>query len=164
MFLYDQIEQAKTYNAYKELPSYIPENINPAFELRPYQKAAFQSYITYYETEALRQKPSQTLFHMATGSGKTLIMAGLMLYLYKKGYRKFLFFVNLTNIVEKTKDNFLNSRNAKYLFNKNITINGEKVVIKKVENFQYFDSNAINICFTTTQGLHFDMLLQKKIQ
>ncbi len=38
---------------------------------------------------------------MATGSGKTLIMAGLMLYLYKQGYRNFLFFVNLSNIVEK---------------------------------------------------------------
>jgi transposase len=32
-----------------------------------------------------------------------------MLYLYKQGYRNFLFFVNLSNIVEKTKENFLNA-------------------------------------------------------
>ena len=52
--------------------------------------------------------PLHLLFNMATGSGKTLIMAGLILYLYEKGYRNFLFFVNSTNIIEKTKDNFLN--------------------------------------------------------
>ncbi|MDA0062985.1 DEAD/DEAH box helicase family protein [Brachyspira hyodysenteriae] len=31
------------------------------------------------------------MFNMATGSGKTLIMASLILYLYEKGYRNFLF-------------------------------------------------------------------------
>jgi type III restriction enzyme len=45
---------------------------------------------------------------MATGSGKTVMMAGLILYLYERGYRKFLFFVNRGQIVEKTKDNFIN--------------------------------------------------------
>lgn len=94
---------------------------------------------------------------MATGSGKTLIMAGLILYLYKKGYRNFLFFVNLSNIVQKTKENFLNKISSKYLFSEKITIDGEKVPIKEVANFQYCDNNAINICFTTTQGLHSDM-------
>lgn len=162
MFLYEQIEQAKTFGAYKELPYYIPENLNPAYELRPYQKAAFQNYITYYETKALRQKPSQTLFHMATGSGKTLIMAGLMLYLYKKGYRNFLFFVNLSNIVQKTKENFLNAASTKYLFADEIVLDGERVPIKEVQNFQYSDESAINICFTTTQGLHSDMWMSKE--
>lgn len=162
MFLYEQIEQAKTFGVYKELPSYIPENLNPAFELRPYQKAAFQNYITYYETEALRQTPSQTLFHMATGSGKTLIMSGLMLYLYKKGYRNFLFFVNLSNIVQKTKENFLNASSTKYLFADEIILDGERVPVKEVQNFQYSDESAINICFTTTQGLHSDMWTTKE--
>ena len=39
--LYKEIDTAKKYNAYKELPDYIPENLNPRMELREYQKAAF---------------------------------------------------------------------------------------------------------------------------
>jgi len=38
VYLYEQIEQAKNFGAYKELPKYIPDNLNPSFELRPYQK------------------------------------------------------------------------------------------------------------------------------
>ena len=53
---------------------------------------------------------------MATGSGKTLVMAGLIIYLYEQGYRNFLFFVNSTNIIEKTRDNFFNTTSSKYLF------------------------------------------------
>ena len=83
---------------------------------------------------------------MATGSGKTLIMAGLMLYLYKKGYHDFLFFVNLSNIVQKTKENFLNAQSGKFLFAKEINIGGEVVPVKAVENFQDSDPKAINIC------------------
>ena len=45
-------------------------------------------------------------------------MAGLILYLYQQGYRNFLFFVNSTNIIDKTRDNFLNDTSVKYLFNK----------------------------------------------
>ena len=52
---------------------------------------------------------------MATGSGKTLIMAGAIIYLYKQGYRNFLFFVNSTNIINKTRENFLNPLSSKYL-------------------------------------------------
>ena len=156
-FLYEKIDTLREVGVLKELPQYIPDNLNPNFELRPYQTAAFENFITYFESDKLCQKPTQTLFHMATGSGKTLIMAGLMLYLYKQGYRNFLFFVNLSNIVQKTKENFLNSVSSKYLFADEITIDGEKVKIKEVSNFQYSDDTAINICFTTTQGLHSDM-------
>lgn len=162
MFLYEQIEQAKMYGQYHDLPMYIIDNLNPKFELRPYQKAAFQNFITYYENTSLRKNPSQTLFHMATGSGKTLIMAGLMLYLYKQGYRNFLFFVNSSNIVRKTRDNFLNSTSIKYLFADEIILDGERINIKEVQNFQYSDPEAINICFTTTQGLHTDMWMTKE--
>ena len=63
---------------------------------------------------------------MATGSGKTLIMAGLILYLYEQGFKNFLFFVNSTNIIEKTKDNFLNPLSSKYLFNQNIYFGTKK--------------------------------------
>ncbi|GAA7312980.1 hypothetical protein ID0603_08520 [Helicobacter pylori] len=46
------------------------------------------------------------MFEMATGSGKTLVMAGLILECYKQGYQNFIFFVNSTSILEKTKLNF----------------------------------------------------------
>ena len=162
MYLYEQIEQAKNFGAYKELPKYIPDNLNPSFELRPYQKDAFCNFITYFENEALCRKPTQTLFHMASVSGKTLIMAVLMLYLFKQGYRNFLFFLNLSNIVQKTKENFLNRTSSKYLFADEINIDGEKVKIREVNNFQASDPNAINICFTTIQGLHSDIWFVKE--
>ena len=161
-FLYEQLDTLREYGTFAEIPAYIQENVNPAFILRPYQIAAFENFITYFQNDRMCKKPTQTLFHMATGSGKTMIMAGLMLYLYKKGYRNFLFFVNLSNIVKKTKENFLNPLSQKYLFADEIRIGGERVPIKEVTNFQYTDESAINICFTTTQGLHSDMWSAKE--
>lgn len=161
-FLFEKIDTLKEVGYYSELPQYIKENLNPDFELRPYQEAAFCNYITYFENPKIRQKPTQTLFHMATGSGKTLIMAGLMLYLYKQGYRNFLFFVNLSNIVRKTKENFLTQTSSKYLFAENLILDGERIKVKEVSNFQNIDENAINICFTTIQGLHSDMWTVKE--
>jgi len=160
-FLYEKMDALREAGVNAELPSYIPENLNPNFELRPYQKEAFENFITYFEGR-LRQRPSQVLFHMATGSGKTLIMAGLMLYLYKQGYRNFLFFVNLSNIVEKTKVNFEDATSTKYLFADEIVLDGDRVTIQEVTNFQYSDPAKINICFSTTQGLHMDMWMTKE--
>ena len=134
MFLYEEMETLRCYGGIKEVPKYITDNLNASFELRPYQVQAFENFITYFEGDS-KEKPTQVLFHMATGSGKTLIMAGLMLYLYKKGYRNFLFFVNLSNIIEKTKDNFNNKASSKYLFSDEIVIDGERVAIKEVKNF-----------------------------
>lgn len=160
-FLYEKVDALREAGVNAELPSYIPGNLNPNFELRPYQKEAFENFITYFEGK-LRQRPSQVLFHMATGSGKTLIMAGLMLYLYKQGYRNFLFFVNLSNIVEKTKMNFKDATSTKYLFADDIVLDGERIAIQEVTNFQYSDPEKINICFSTTQGLHMDMWMTKE--
>lgn len=160
-FLYEKMDALREAGVNAELPSYIPENLNPNFELRPYQKEAFENFITYFEGR-LRQRPSQVLFHMATGSGKTLIMAGLMLYLYKQGYRNFLFFVNLSNIVEKTKVNFEDATSTKYLFADEIVLDGDRIAIQEVTNFQYSDPEKINICFSTTQGLHMDMWMTKE--
>ena len=160
-FLYEKMDVLRENGYTAELPAYIPENLNPNFELRPYQKMAFENFITHYESRNC-PKPTQVLFHMATGSGKTLIMAGLMLYLYKQGYRNFLFFVNLSNIVEKTKENFLNAASSKYLFADEIVLDGERIRINQVDNFQYAESDAINICFATTQGLHMDMWLTRE--
>ena len=87
----------------------IMKNLNPKLSLREYQKEAFQ-YFTNYWQEKFEGKPDkhQILFQMATGSGKTLIMVGLILYFCQQGYRNFLFFVNSTNIIDKTRDCFLN--------------------------------------------------------
>lgn len=152
-YLYQNIEGIRTAGLMTEMPSYIAENLNPNFELRKYQIEAFENFIFYFENPRLCRKPTQTLFHMATGSGKTIIMAGLILYLYKKGYRNFLFFVHRNQIVKKTKDNFLNQMSSKHLFTDEITIDAERVLVKDVPNFQDSDPNAINICFTTIQGL-----------
>lgn len=153
MFLYEELDALRKRKKIAQAPEYIAKNLNAAFELRKYQVEAFENFVEHFESDE-RPRLLQVLFHMATGSGKTLIMAGLMLYLYKQGYRNFLFFVNLTNIIDKTRENFLNVGSAKYLFADEIIIDGERVRIKVVENFQAADDDAINICFDTTQGLH----------
>lgn len=137
-----------------DVESHIVENLNSSFRLRPYQKESFSRFQFYLDGYKKRQNPTHLLFQMATGSGKTLIMAGCILHLYKKGYRNFLFFVNSTNIIEKTKDNFLNKASVKYLFNSSIQIDGEFVRLNEVDNFQAANERDINIHFTTIQGLH----------
>ena len=164
-FLYDLIleEFGKRTIQNTEIPNYLTDNLNPTFELREYQKEAFARFLLCFENDFPgEEKPLHFLFNMATGSGKTLIMAGLILYLYKQGYRNFLFFVNSTNIIEKTKDNFLNPRATKYLFNENIYIDGNEVSVTQVDNFDGVNENDINICFTTIQQLHTDMNSEKE--
>lgn len=160
-FLYEKIDALREYGNCSEVPPYIPRNLNPDFALRPYQQQAFENFITYFESRHC-PKPTQVLFHMATGSGKTLMMAGLMLYLYQKGYRNFLFFVNLSNIVEKTRENFTNPASSKYLFAREVVLDGRRVPIRQVENYQDARQDAINLCFTTTQGLHADLWQAKE--
>lgn len=138
----------------KDIPKYIEENLNPRFKLRPYQIEAIARFIHYLEENPNRKFPTQLLFNMATGSGKTLLMAANILYLYNKGYRNFLFFVNSTNIIEKTRDNFLNPQSSKYLFNERIKFEDREVVIREVSNFDEANKEDINIIFTTIQGLH----------
>ncbi|GLP16989.1 protein RmsR [Helicobacter pylori] len=93
------------------------------------------------------------MFEMATGSGKTLVMAGLILECCKQGYQNFIFFVNSTSILEKTKLNFTDSVSSKYLFSENIHINDENTEIKSINNLNESHNNAINIYFSTIQGL-----------
>ena len=163
MFLFEKLETLREAGSFSDIvPDCISGNINPLFELRPYQNKAFSNFINYFENDRLRQNPTQVLFHMATGSGKTLIMAGLIMYLFRKGYRNFLFFVHLDNIIQKTKDNFLNHASTKYLFAPEIIIDGEHIAVREVENFQSTSTDAINICFTTIQKLHSDMFFVKE--
>ena len=163
-FLHEQLMIAFQYGAPKpEMPGSITKNLNSTFEPRDYQKDAFASFIHYFNNDLPgKEKPIHLLFNMATGSGKTLIMAGLILYLYEKGYRNFLFFVNSTNIIEKTKDNFLNPRAAKYLFSQDVRFEGKPVTVTQVDNFDGVNENDINICFTTIQQLHTDMTSEKE--
>ncbi|MCD6327686.1 DEAD/DEAH box helicase family protein [bacterium] len=146
-----------------ELPASLTGNLNPKYELRTYQVDAFQRFICYFKKDfQFKEHPTHLLFNMATGSGKTLIMAGLILYLYEQGYRNFLFFVNSTNIIEKTKDNFLNPASIKYLFNHELTISNRRVRISPVENFEGVNPSDVNICFTTIQKLHSDLTTERE--
>ena len=160
-FLYDILLQefGKRAIAQVTVPNHITDNLKPGFGQRPYQNEAFQRYILCdsEDFEGKPKRPFHLLYNMATGSGKTLIMAGLMLHLYKKGYRNFLFFVNSNNIIQKTKDNFLNSQALKYLFNDKIVIDGKEVLIKEIDNFEETDNQNINLKFTTVQQLHIDL-------
>ena len=135
-----------------ELSPIIKNNLK--FTPRPYQEEAFTHFNYYINNPHLRAKPTQVLFHMATGSGKTLVMAGAILELYKMGYRNFIFFVNTDTIIRKTKENFLNPNSSKYLFKEQINIAGVNVNITEVESFESTNANDISILFSTIQGLH----------
>lgn len=145
-----------------EIPSYIKDNLSK--ELRAYQKEALKYYLA--QRELIKDSESNIgknkednfgnhlLFNMATGSGKTLIMAALMLDLYKRGYREFVFFVNSTAILEKTRANFCDDKSSKYLFKKPVNIDGENVTISAINHFNDSREGAINIYFSTIQGLY----------
>ncbi|MCK0159019.1 DEAD/DEAH box helicase family protein [Allomuricauda sp. F6463D] len=158
-YLYDTLikEFGKREVARTEVPNYISDNIK--YDIRPYQEESFKRFMLCYneDFDAKPNKPFHLLYNMATGSGKTLVMAGLMLYLYEKGYRNFLFFVNSNNIITKTKDNFLNPQASKYLFSEKIVIDNKEILIKDVDNFEEADNENININFTTIQQLHIDL-------
>ena len=131
-----------------EIPSYIRQNLNK--DLREYQIKALKHYL-------MQRKNPQTnhlMFNMATGSGKTLIMAALMLECYARGYRNFIFFAPYNNIVEKTKTNFCDEKSEKYLFARKITIDGQEVRIKMVDNLvESSDDGVINVYFSTISTL-----------
>ncbi|MGL2629470.1 DEAD/DEAH box helicase family protein [Helicobacter pylori] len=131
-----------------DLPTHITSNLKK--ELRDYQKQAIDNYL---EKRQFNPDQKHFMFEMATGSGKTLVMAGLILECYKQGYQNFIFFVNSASILEKTKLNFTDSVSSKYLFSENININDENTEIKSINNLNESHNNAINIYFSTIQGL-----------
>jgi type III restriction enzyme len=137
------------------VPYYIYRNLRQGWGQRPYQQEAFGRlvyYLEHYPHQPMQQQ--HLLYHMATGSGKTVIMAGLLLYLYQKGYRHFLFFVNSSNILEKTRQNFLNPHSNKYLFAPELQIGPGRVHISELRNMGAAHPDDINITFCTIQGLH----------
>jgi len=137
-----------------DLPNDMTGNLAAQITLRPYQVTALQRWLFYIDKYQARPSNPHLLFHMATGSGKTVLMAALMLDLYARGYRNFLFFVNSTQIIEKTKENFLNPASSKYLFAPQLRIDDKPIEIRSVANFEAASGDAINIHFTTIQGLH----------
>jgi len=138
----------------KDIPDHIIDNLAPHIVLRPYQVTALERFLFFVEDYPQKPSNRHLLFHMATGSGKTVLMAALMLDLYARGYRNFLFFVNSSQIIEKTRENFLNPASSKYLFAPQPRIEDKPIEIRSVTNFEAVSSDAINIHFTTIQGLH----------
>lgn len=164
-YLFDELK-AKAYDL--DIPKiklseykYITENLR--FPLFKWQEDALLNFLTY---EAIKEKeedsnPTHLLFNMATGAGKTLVMAAAILYYYKKGHRNFIFFVNQNNIVGKTEENLCNPSHNKYLFKQNIVIDDQTVSIKKVNTFADI-SDDIQIKFTSIHSLHNDVYKVKE--
>jgi type III restriction enzyme len=146
--LSQEIDAASKFHPLPNIPDYIPDNLAKHIKLRPYQEEAIRRFLFVGDNNP------HLLFHMATGSGKTVIMASLILELYAKGFRNFIFFVNSTTIVNKTKDNFLSPQSNKYLYNDRIIIANKVVEIKEVNSFDQSCSDSINIHFSTIHGLH----------
>lgn len=151
---YDTVSQSGFIDFREKIPSYIIQNLK--HPLRPYQEEAIGRYL-YYKTDKNHTIPEQVLYNMATGSGKTLLMAAVILEKYKQGERNFIFFVNNDNILTKTRDNFLENSSGKYLFTDKIVIDNQNVNIREVTDFSDSRDDSINIVFTTIQRLHLDL-------
>ncbi len=151
---YDTVSQSGFKNFRADLPDYLTKNLKHPF--RPYQEEAIGRYL-YYKTDDNRGIPEQVLYNMATGSGKTLLMAAVILEKYRQGERNFIFFVNNDNILTKTRDNFLESASGKYLFAEKIVMDGQLVTVREVTDFSDSREDSINIVFTTIQKLHQDL-------
>lgn len=163
--LYDWLDREMRTITYAMHPHEVPEYVkaNLKEELRHYQQEAFQRF-QFMQDDTLLAGISNAgfqrkhlLFNMATGSGKTMVMASLMLYLFKEfHYQNFIFLVNTDAIIKKTRENMLNNQSNKYLFNPTgIFIDGEQVVIQAVENFPAIkDKNTLYLKLTTIQKIH----------
>lgn len=143
-----------------EIPEYI--NSNLVHTLRYYQDEAIRHY--HFSQTQINPSPQHNLFNMATGSGKTDLMAGLILYLYAEhNYNNFLFTVNTNSVLMKTKDNLVNKASDKYLYQNNIEINGKLITILEVERFPRFQQeNTIYIKFSSVQKISDDLFVLKE--
>ncbi|MFA9467175.1 DEAD/DEAH box helicase family protein [Streptococcus sp. E24BD] len=153
--IYDSASQNGFKDFKADISDYITKNL--AFPLRPYQKEAIGRYLYYKDDAQHRTTPEQILYNMATGSGKTLLMAAVLLEKFKQGERNFIFFVNNDNILTKTRDNFLANGSGKYLFAEKIVIDSQVVAVREVTDFSDIREDSINIVFTTIQKLHQDL-------
>ncbi|WP_026726318.1 DEAD/DEAH box helicase family protein [Flavobacterium sasangense] len=154
-YLYEYLsDKMREYRVnYSNIPAFLTDNIR--FPLFDWQSKALENFLDYQSIKEIEnpQDPTHLLFNMATGTGKTLLMASLILYYYEKGYRHFLFFVNQNNIVGKTEDNLTDATHNKYLFKNPIVINDKTINVKKVDTFSN-DTEDIEILFTSIHKLH----------
>lgn len=154
-FLYENLKE-KAYDldlGKQRVPSYISDNLK--FPLFDWQEKAIEQFILFQKIKEVESPntPTHLLFNMATGAGKTLVMAAMILHYYKQGYRSFIFFVNQNNIVDKTENNLTDPFHTKYLFTNPIVIEEKTINIKKVETFS-IDTDDIEIKFTSIHKLH----------
>ncbi|MEX0598604.1 MAG: DEAD/DEAH box helicase family protein, partial [Candidatus Paceibacterota bacterium] len=158
-----QKEALKNFNPeIFEIPDYISNNLKYSFF--DWQREALENFLFYQNPKSnLAKSPTHLMFNMATGTGKTMLMAASILYYYKQGYRHFIFFVNQNNIVSKTENNFIANLHNKYLFQDKIVIDNQTVEIKKVEAFSD-NPTGIEIKFTSVQKLYNDIHLQRENQ
>lgn len=146
-----------------EVPDYIQDNLS--HPLREYQGQALKQLIYTQDLDNADLSFNHLLFHMATGSGKTLVLAATILYLFKEHKQQnFIFFVNSDAIIKKTYDNLTNESSSKYLFRKEgIVIDGQRISIQVVDVFPAFpDANTIYLKLTTIQKLHTDLTEPKE--
>ena len=150
-----QFDEPGLFHDNYQIPDYVQANLKD--DLRPYQQGALR-YLHYTQCkpeEALLHY-RHLLFHMATGAGKTMVMAGAILYLFKEyGYQNFIFFVHTDAIIQKTRENLLNPQSSKYLFCQELEIDGEKVTIAPVETFPSVpERNTIYLKLSTIHKMH----------
>ncbi|ECD1390163.1 TPA: DEAD/DEAH box helicase family protein [Salmonella enterica subsp. enterica] len=150
-----QFDEPGLFHDNYQTPDYIQENLKDA--LRPYQHGALR-YLHYTQRkrdDALLHY-RHLLFHMATGAGKTMVMAGTILYLFKElGYQNFIFFVHTDAIIQKTRENLLNPQSPKYLFSQELEIDGEKITIEPIETFPSIpERNTIYLKLSTIHKMH----------
>lgn len=151
--LHQQIEES-LHSVSTKIPTFIKENLKHT--LRPYQERALEHFI-YTQQHPNAASFRHLLFRMATGSGKTNILAAIILYLYKeKGMQHFIFFVDSDAIIKKTEMNLTDPFASKYLYNPDgITMDNEKIEIKTVATFPFHhDPHTIYLKLTTIQKLH----------
>ncbi|MFQ3563810.1 DEAD/DEAH box helicase family protein [Lactococcus paracarnosus] len=162
--LVEQAELAEKdlFNAHQGyiIPEYI--NFNLSHTLRHYQDEALRNY--HYTKTQINPSPQHVLFNMATGSGKTDLMAGLILYLYQEyDYSNFLFTVNTNSVLMKTKDNLVNQNSDKYLYQDKIEIDGKQISIIEVERFPRIQQeNTIYIKLASVQKVSDDLFVVKE--
>ncbi|CCI72968.1 TPA: DEAD/DEAH box helicase family protein [Neisseria meningitidis] len=170
--LFEVIEnERKAVKKYKpellEMPEFITKNLK--YDFFEWQKSALENFLIFDcvpeldDFPDLKNKPTHLLFNMATGAGKTMMMAALILYYFEKGYRHFLFFVNQNNIVDKTENNFIDPTHAKFLFTEKILQGDTVIPIRKVETFSPH-SDGIEIKFTSIQKLYNDIHTKRENQ
>lgn len=134
-------------------PDYIKHNLK--HQLRDYQKQSLYN-LNYTQKDAnVASRFNQLLFHMATGSGKTDVMAADILYFYHEfGYQNFLFVVNTNAVIAKTRENMLNVQSPKYLFSQPLNIDGSTIELREVTRFPTnSEPGVIYLRLTTIQTL-----------